>query len=157
MAKRRTFGQLSKSSRERAVRAGEVYGLSRKQVRDRYNRGSFNPFARTRPELRVPQEVRQYQSPASGEIDWKEAALANVRYHLSDYFKYEDFSVVEQVYEHASPEALKAMALMSEDELISLAHVQDQSEFLPNLPRGLTTKDIGYYKNHEWHNIFWYH
>lgn len=139
------------------MRAGEVYGLSRKQVRDRYNRGTFNPFARTRPELRIPKEIRNYTEPTTGEVDWREAALANVRYYLSDYFKYNDQNVVSAIYDYASPEALRAMAMMSEDELISLAHVQDESEFLPDLPRGLTTRDIGYYRNHEWHNIFWYH
>lgn len=157
MAKRRTFGQLAKSSRERAVRAGETYGLSRKQVRDRYNRGTFNPFARTRPQLRIPVEVREYRSPTTGEIDWREAALANIQYHLGDYYKYDRGVVQEQIYDHASEDALKAIAMMTEDEIISLAHVQSQYEFLPNLPRGLTTADIGYYKNHEWHNIFWYH
>jgi hypothetical protein len=105
----------------------------------------------------MPVEVRQYVSPTSGEVDWQAAALANMRYHLSDYFKYNDFEVLENVTEHASLDTCKAIAQMSEGEMISLAHVQDQSEFLPNLPRGLTTADIGYYKNHEWHNIFWYH
>lgn len=154
MAKRRTFGQLTKRSQERALRAGDEYGLTRKQVRDRYNRGTFNPFSRTRPQLRVPTELREFTP--TGETDWKAAALANLRYHLSDYFKYEDYAVLEAV-DRASEDVLKAMALMSEGELIALAHVQDESEFLPNLPRGLTTADIGYYKNHEWHNIFWYH
>lgn len=156
MSKRRTFGQLSKNAQDRVLRAGREYGLDRKQIRDRYNRGTFNPLAR-RERLRVPTEFREFTPPSTGETDWKAAAIANIRYHLSDYYKYNDSTMLIAVERLASEDVLKAMALLTEDELISLAHVQSQYEFLPNLPHGLTTADIGYYKNHEWHNIFWYH
>ncbi len=146
---------------------GERYNLTRKQVRDRYNRGTFNPFARARPELRVPREFRPHEL-TSGDVDWREAALANVRRHLSDYFKYNDHNVVSNVYTYsshtlqqvidkASLKALQVMAAASEDELISIAHVQNEAEVIENLPRKLTIKDIGYKRRGEWGNVFWYH
>jgi hypothetical protein len=162
MAKRRTFGQLSKRAQERALRAGREYGLERKQVRDRYNRGTFNPLS-SRPQLRVPTELRRFTPPDTGVTDWREAALANVRYHLSDYWKFNNHTITENVDEHASPELLKIIALASEGELIEFALVQEEDSDSLSLPHGLTKADIGYYVHGkksgkpEWVNIFWYH
>jgi hypothetical protein len=163
MSKRRTFGQLSKRAQDRALRIGDGYGLSRKQVIDRYNRGTFNPYSRTRPQLRVPSELRRFTPSDTGITDWRAAALANIRYHLSDYWKFNNFTVTENVDEHASPELLKIIALASEGELIEFALVQEEDIDSLELPHGLTKADIGYYVHGkksgkpEWVNIFWYH
>lgn len=152
--RKRSYGQLSARAKARADRAGEVYGLTHEQVRRRYNRGTFNPFARANPELRVPREYRQFTD--NGETDWREAALANVRAKLGDYFKYNDDSVVYEVYTQASEDALRVMAMASEDELIAYARIQDANGLPPSLPKGLADS-MGYYTNGKWNNIFWYH
>lgn len=166
MARARRFGKLSRASRERAARAGAEYGLTRRQVRERYNRGTFNPFARSNPDLRVPREFRNQPRTGGGGIDWSDAALANMERHLGMYVKYNDFNVIaraEDVYPHKSQQVLRVIAQASENELLSWASVQDVNgappdiDAFPNLPAGLTVDDVGYYTNGKWNNIFWYH
>jgi hypothetical protein len=163
MSKRRTFGQLTKRAQDRALRAGKRYGLEHKQVVDRYNRGTFNPFSRTRPQLRVPTELRRFTPPDTGVTDWREAAIANMKYHLSDYFKFNRFTILENIDAHAPQEILKIIALASEGELIEFALVQEEDADSLSLPHGLTKADIGYFVQGkksgkpEWVNLFWYH
>lgn len=156
----RKFGSLSAAARSRAVRAGQEYGLTRRQVRERYNRGTYNPFARTDPRMRVPAEYRsQAVRLENGQIgvDWAALAQQNMSGRLGDYFKWSEDRVVANI-AHASPEAQHVMAVATEDELIALAYIQTPGEAEGlQLPYGLTADDIGYYANGEWRNIFWYH
>ena len=47
-ARKRRFGDLSKEARDRAARIGrERFDLNRRQVRERYNRGTYNPYERS--------------------------------------------------------------------------------------------------------------
>lgn len=164
MAKKsRKFGELSKTARERATRTGKrEYGLTARQVRERYNRGTYNPFARGDPRERVPVEWRPYVGE-DGKVIWQDAALDNIRIHLSDYYKYIDDSVVYYT-EHANDTVARIMAMATEDELVQWAKPQPDSEGNPpsidtwvGLPSGLTLNDVGVYVHGEWNNIFWYH
>lgn len=155
----RQFGELSKTARDRAARSGREYGLTRKQVRERYNRGTYNPFARAEPAQRIPREFRD-QAVIIGDritVDWQEAALANMRRQLGTYFKFNDDAVVYNVYTQANQDVLKVMAMASEDELTAYARIQDDHGLPPQLPAGLSPESIGYYTNGKWNNIFWYH
>lgn len=156
---RRQFGDLSKSARDRAARAGREYGLNRRQVRERYNRGTFNPLARKDSPLRVPAELRREAViTESGEIsvDWEALALTNMQNRLGDYFKWNMFAVVENI-SHSTPAVLYAMAMATEDELMQFAFVQSPDEDA-QLPYGLTPRDIFYQDdNGKWINPFWYH
>lgn len=161
MARKRTFGQLSKASRERAERAGRQYGLNRQAVRKRYNRGTYNPLS-TDPLMRLPREVRSHADLA-GNVDWQELARENIRHHLSDFFKYNDDAVVFYT-ENMSDAAARLVAQATEHELLQYASIQpDKStgKFPPieewNLPPGLTLKDVTVNVNDQPVSIFWYH
>lgn len=161
MARKRHFGELSKQARDRAARAGREYGLSRRQVRERYNRGTYNPFARTARE-RVPVQFRA-QATAAGEVDWHEAALDNVRRTLGDFVKYADDTVV-YLTENVSDQMARLIAMASESELLAWAKPQPDSEGNPppidswvGLPSWVTIDDLSVYVNGEWNNPFWYH
>ena len=154
---RQTFGKLSKVSRERAVERGKIFHLSQKQVRDRYNRGTFNPLSRD-PGQNVPTEYRGR--------DWHRMAQDNIYSALGDYNKYNDQAVLE-VQEAQFPdkrnELLQLLALATADEIYTWAKVQDvdgrappKSAFI-GLPPGYTVNDMGYYTNGRWNNILWYH
>lgn len=162
-SRKRSFGQLSKAARERAARAGRDYGLSRRQTRERYNRGTFTPFARD-PERRVPVQFRHFASAGSADVDWQEAALDNMRATLSDYFKYNDDAVVFYT-SHMSDDVARLVATASEDEILGWASVQpdaegnfpDDPESWPGVPAGFDVSQFIVRVNDEYHNIFWYH
>lgn len=50
--KRKLWSALSSRSRERAVHIAAEKGLSRRQARERYNRGTFTPFTRSNTKKR---------------------------------------------------------------------------------------------------------
>jgi hypothetical protein len=165
MAKNRKFGDLSKDARDRAARIGKRdYGLDRRAVRERYNRGTYNPFARGSAELRIPAEFRHeavITETGAVKVDWSALALSNMKRHLGDYFKWNQFEVVRNI-SHAPEKVQRAMAMATEDELVSIAHIQNPEESA-ELPLGLDMESIGYYVigpksgKQEWINIFWYH
>jgi hypothetical protein len=156
----RKFSKLSPAARSRAARAGQEYGLTRRQVRERYNRGTFNPFARSDPSMRVPAEYRsQAVRLENGQIgvDWAALAQQNMISKLGDYFKWSEDRVVANI-DRASPHVQRVMAMASESEIIELAYIQSKTEAESiEMPYDLLPDDIGYYKDGEWRNIFWYH
>lgn len=163
MPSRRTWGSLTKANRDKiTAQAERDYGLSRKQVRDRYNRGTFSPFARD-PLKRVPTEFRrQAIRTPTGQVtvDWPAAARANMRAQLGDYYKWNDKEVARNL-SHANETVLRAISMATEDDLVSIAHIQNPLEAV-DLPFGLSITDIGYFTEGkdgrmEWINIFWYH
>jgi hypothetical protein len=177
MAKRKQFGKLSKSSRDRAARIGrEQWGLSRDQVRDRYNRGTFNPFARANPELRVPREYRRAAGVnEAGQIvvDWEQMAYLNYNDLLGpgspkgETYKYNPRTVQDNL-SRTTETVWRIIALATESELRAWASIQpDANGNGPGDPyvflgfpvaAGITMEDLGYYdRGGSWNNIFWYH
>lgn len=170
MPPQKKFGDLPKAARERAYAIGERrFGLSKSAVRNRYNRGTYDPYARKEPEKRIPKEFRGQMIVTSEGLDvnWEALARQNISRMIgpdsgSEYYKYNDAQVREHV-AMASTEVQRAMALATIDEFMELAFVRNPDEAVP-LPFGLTVRDIGYYvdsKKHpgqrEWINLFWYH
>jgi hypothetical protein len=161
-SRKRRFGELSKRARDRAARAGREHGLTRRQVRERYNRGTYSPFART-PEKRVPREFRRYTDD-TGKVDWREAALDKMRTTFSDYYQYSDDSVVYYA-ENMPIEAARLIVMSTEAEMLHWGSVgqPDKTTGEPppienwNLPGGITLNDVSVYVNGEWNNVFWYH
>lgn len=154
---RKQWHQLSPAARDRAARqAAKDYGLSRKQARERYNRGTYRPFAR-QPLNRIPQNAPRY--PVSLGRDLKDAAIKNIDRVLGDRFKYNRFTVLDAIQNHASVEALQRMAGASEDELITWASAQPNrngSSAEKGTPFWL--RNLGWYGDDgKWHNVFWYH
>lgn len=166
MARNRKWGQLSKATRERVARQEYAkWGLSRDAVRARYNRGTYNPLSRD-PLQRLPREVRAHADPDTGEVDWRDLALHNMRLHLSDYFKYNDDAVVFFT-ENMNAATARIVAMSTEAELLQYASPQpirqaDGTFKAPpieswGLPPGITLKDVSVTVNGEWNNVFWYH
>lgn len=156
----RKFGSLSRAAKHRAVVAGQRYGLSKRAVAERYNRGTFNPFVRG--EKRIPSEWRRfaerYENGTIG-VDWAQAAQFNMVSLYGDYFKWSEDRVVANI-DHASVETQRAMAMATADEIMQFALIQTENEakeLQGHLPFDLKAKDFGYTKNGEWRNIFWYH
>ena len=175
MAKR--FGDLPKKSRERAALIGRTqWGLTREQVRGRYNRGTYNPFARGNPELRVPREYRSAAGVTeSGQIviDWEQLAYQNYNDKLGpgspkgETYKYNRFTVADNL-SRTSETVLHIIAMASEDDLRAWASVQpdangngpDSQDAFLGFPAaaGVTLEDLGYHDDSgNWINIFWYH
>ena len=108
------WGQLSASYRDRLARGFQRQGLSRTQVRGRYNRGTLGPVtaarghARTpeRPEraTRWPERYREYiakretvQAQPPRQPSKRVQALTHIRTKLAHYYKYNDATVVANV------------------------------------------------------------
>lgn len=173
MATGRRFSQLSRAARDRAARIGsERYGLSRRQVRERYNRGTWNPYARGDQTLRIPREYRQYaQIDQAGEItvDWGRAAYANMRAAFGpdntrgEREKWNDDAVDYKMRFVASDRMAQIIALASPAELEAWAEIQPTPGGFPDreswrgLPPDITMDDIGYTRGSSWFSIFWYH
>lgn len=152
MAKpRKQWHELTLKSRDRAAReAATKYGLSRRQTRERYNRGTYRPFTRE-PLKRIPEHAPRY--PVALGKDLKEAAIKNFDQKLGDRFKYNRFTVLDAIQHHSSAEALIRMAGASEDELITWASAQRKGKPTPSW-----LKSLGWNDEHgKWHNVFWYH
>lgn len=166
MAKRKRFGDLPKDARDRAARIGERnFDLTRRQVRERYNRGTYNPFARGSAANRVPLEFRPFASAGSTDIDWQDAALDNMRKIYEDYFKLNDDTLVYNAF-HMSDDLARVVAMASEDQLTAWASIQPDAEGnMPDievwrdlgLPDSVTAEDLDMRIDGEWHNPFWYH
>lgn len=156
MARKRQYGDLTKQSQERIARQGARYGLTRRQSRERYNRGTFNPLART-PDKRIPERAPYYPVEVGREL--KERAMANAdrAFDFEDPFgKASRFAVLDAIENHASDTALRRMANASPDELKQWARYQRARSF-----KGAATpdwvRDLGWRENGKWRNIFWYH
>jgi hypothetical protein len=169
MATRKQFGKLTKAARDRAAREGQEYGLTRRQVRERYNRGTYNPLARG--EKRIPREYRDYAERGGGgvQIDWHGAAYANYDHKLGpnspsgETYKYNRFTVADNT-DRASDQIARIMAMATENELRTWASPQPDNdgnapplESWTGLPPGLKLNDLGYNSGGSWANIFWYH
>jgi|SRR5215469_1181299 len=175
MAARKKFSQLPKAARDRAARIGkEEYGLSRRQVRERYNRGTYNPYARKDPMLRIPGEFRRHVIEEPGGqivVDWRTLAYNNMRNmfgpgnDIGERHKWNDDVVYNTAHYVMSDRAAQLVALATKSELEAWAGVQpflngppaDGSDAFPGLPADITMDDIGYYRDGDWYNIFWYH
>src|SRR6201999_2093464 len=101
MAKpRKQWHQLTPQARERAARqAAKDYGLSRKQARERYNRGTYRPFAKE-PVNRIPKHAPRL--PIAFGRALKDAAIKNMDRKLGAYFQYNRFAVLDAIENHAT-------------------------------------------------------
>lgn len=142
------WSKLSRASRDRWARiAQQQYGLSRRQARERYNRGTWSPGSRD-PQKRVPLSVRKFED--SLEV-LRARAIRNYDHRIGHYFKYNRQTVLSNIYDHASRQALTMMVGADEDELTAWASYQSST----SAPRFI--KSVGWTDNGVWHNIFWYH
>ena len=136
--------------------------MTAKEVQERYDAGTYDPFAREDLAMQVPEEWRahavQFESGEIG-VDWRSAALTNLSAHLSDDPEWSFYSVSDNI-DYASEHVHRIMAMMTADELRAVAAIESP-ESVTDLPYGLTIEDIGYRrgKTHraQWINAFWYH
>jgi hypothetical protein len=162
---RQSYGKLSKRSQERLNREARRLRITEESAHQRYNRGTWNPFARKDLTMRIPVEYRREPIiTPSGEVtvDWYALANAKMESVYGDYIKWNEHAVAEYL-SHASEDLLHAIVQATPEELDMLAHVQKPDEG-GTLPFGLTAADIGYFEQGkdrtgrlEWINIFWYH
>lgn len=161
--KRKSWGELSKRSRDRAAReAAAKYGLTRRQARERYNRGTYSPFS-PNPEKRIPQSVRKHPQrypryEASADLEsLRERAYQNIESALAaESFEYNPFAVLDAVNNRASVDALVKMGNATHDELLRWARAQNPAQARKAVPGW--KPDMGWWDdNGKWHNIFWYH
>lgn len=151
------FGDLSRKVRDRYASAGQEWGLSRKSVREMYNRGTYNPGGRG--DNAIPRKFRDIYTQA-----WK-----NMRAHLGDHLGWKGARSDEHIkanLKRASPAALLAIANATEDELTvwaeagassQLTDKQRERQALDAHP-GWNRKDVGFFDSHKrWHSVFWYH
>jgi hypothetical protein len=166
MAARKKFGELTARAKARAYAAGGRFDLSKRAVAARYNAGTYNPFARKDPLMRLPAEYRSepvITEAGTYTVDWRALAVTNITYHLQDNSggKFNPGRVRENV--ARAPEKIqRIMARASMHELSELAHIQNPT-FTGEIPFNLDAWQIGYITisqktgEHEWHNLFWYH
>jgi hypothetical protein len=173
MARKRQFGQLSKRARDRAARNAKEFDLTRRQVRERYNRGTYNPLAPRTSIQHIPRELRRYAvelEDGTITVSWQRAAYANMRHAFGpdspkgERIKWNDERTQDAIYSLASEAIARVMALASDKELEAWARPQPDANGNPppfesweGLPAGLTMADMGYTTDGGWNNIFWYH
>lgn len=157
MARKRQFGKLTEKNQEKIAQQGARYGLTRRQARERYNRGTFNPLART-PEKRIPKRAPYYPVEVGRELKDRAIANADRAFDYNDPFSEANrIAVVDAIEHHASERALIRMANASPDELKKWAKYQGARSYrkvrTPDWVRDLGWRD----DEGKWHNIFWYH
>jgi hypothetical protein len=161
VARKKQFGELTERSRERIYQDATRFGLTHRQARERYNRGTYNPLARA-PDRRIPKKAPFY--PVSVGDELKDRAFKKMRGALGDRIAYNDEVVYDAVYKHASHEALTRMANASADELSSWAEFQRKYSYtFKSRGRGRqvtpdTVRSLGFVNSKgKWVNVFWYH
>jgi hypothetical protein len=135
--------------------------MTAKEVQERYDAGTYDPFASEDLLMRVPEEFRlnaiRFESGEIG-VDWRGAAFTNMDAQLGDDPEWSFYSVTDNI-NHASEHVQRAMAMMTADELRSIAAIQSPAS-VTDLPYGLKIEDIGYYRGKtrksQWINAFWY-
>ena len=177
---RRSWGSLSKRSRDRAARqASEQFGLTRRQARERYGRGTFSPFSKD-PVKRIPESVRKHPEKyprfmaTVDETSTRESAYHHVRNALTggfDTIGYNDFAVQANILgvrkadgsvipPRASFEAVMKMASASEGDLRAWASYQPgkSNQTRPQAGTPAWIKNAGWHDGKgRWHSVFWYH
>lgn len=170
---RKTWGQLSKATRDRYARqASARFGLTRAQVRGRYNRGTYNPGSKN-PARNVPREYRTraqggtlQPSPQAlplppGPVDWKRQAYDNIVWQLGDYQRPADNITVEfnadAIWDRLADgnEAdWRKLAAADAETLRDWAAFQPTAAGQPDpaSPRWLWVR-----KGNTWYNLAWYH
>lgn len=155
--KSRQWGNLTPVARERAARqAAKDFGLSRRQARERYNRGTYQPFARD-PIKRIPKSAPRM--PIQLGRDLKDAAIKNMDKQLGEKFEYNRFTMIDAIEYHASIEALQRMAGASKDELLTWASAQPDKRNKSKPEKGTPSwlRSLGFMRKGKWSNVFWYH
>lgn len=176
---RKSWGELSPRSRDRAARqAAEQYGLTRRQARERYNRGTYSPFS-TDPEKRVPESVRKTPGKyprfmaTVDESQLRQEAYDHVRHALTggmDTFGYNDSVVRVNILgvrkengtvipPHASLDVVLKMRNASESQLGEWAKYQPgKSKSGPKSGTPAWIRNAGWHDSQgRWHSVFWYH
>ena len=160
---RKSWGDLTRKSRDRAARESmQKYGLTRRQVRDRYNRGTYNPFSPA-PVKKVPESVRKHphKYPAYRDSDdftaLRDKAFANIDASLvSLTMQYNIFNVRDMIDNHATVDTLRKMADASAEDIMSWATPQTAAE--ARKLGAVWKAEYGWKDdNGKWHNVFWYH
>jgi hypothetical protein len=109
---RKTFPELTERGQQRAYRQGERYGLDRRQVQDRYDRGTFKPFARD-PAERVPQSVRQAPEQAPLEVQ-RQAAFEMASSLLAGEERFDADATRARIFEITDRDALVRIIRMED-------------------------------------------
>lgn len=168
MSRRKKFSELSPRAKARAYAAGGRFTLSKQQVARRYNAGTYNPFARGDPLMRVPAELRDLETKITPGgtvyIDWAKSAETNMLSLLEEPggVKFNAAKIREHV-ARAPEKVQRVMAMATVSELSELASIQKPEDAPDEMPFNLDGADIFYVKisqktgKHEWHNLFWYH
>jgi hypothetical protein len=175
---RQSWGDLNRRSRDRAAREAAQYGLSRRQARERYNRGTYKPFARE-PEKRVPESVRKNPEKyprflaTVDESQLRQDSYEHVRHALTggmDTIGYNDSVVRANILgvrradgtvipPHASLDVVLKMRSASESQLREWAKYQpSKSKSGPQTGTPAWIKNAGWHDGDgRWHSVFWYH
>jgi hypothetical protein len=109
---RRTFAELTERGKQRAYRQGERYSLNRRQVRDRYNRRTFRPFARDRAD-RIPRAVRRAPETAPLAVQ-RQAAFDNASSLLAKQERFDADAARRRIFQITDREALVRMIRMED-------------------------------------------
>lgn len=149
---RRQWRNLSRATRDRYAREARQFGLSRRQARERYNRGTYNPGSRNAAD-RGP-----VNAPNKGvdRADLVADAIANLQRWFDDEIKFNPQRAGAALQDHASAQALNAIANASQNDIRDWAFYQrkdDAPQWIQAL--GYMEKDRDGHEH--WHNIFWYH
>jgi hypothetical protein len=121
--RRRTFAELTERGKQRAYRQGERYGLDRRQVQERYDRGTFTPLARD-PAERVPGAVRRAPELAPLDVQ-RQAAVEVASSLLSDEERFDPDATRDRILQITDSELLVRMIRMeSLDQWLELARHQ---------------------------------
>lgn len=125
---RQSFGKLSQRSRDRIAAEGARFGLSRRQVRDRYNRGTYNPLS-PNPAKQRPRNAAKYppRELAGVSIErLREDALVNIERIVGDRFGFNSFNVEYALAHTEDREVLYRLIFATEAELEDWAELQPQ-------------------------------
>lgn len=153
------WGSHSKEWRDREARkAATTWGISRRSARERYNRGTWTPYARLKTD-RIPRSIaRQGNLPTS---EARARIYARVNRWNQDELEWETGGrkrFKERLDHIDDPKAIRFLLGMSEREFRANARWQLDENGKPRkgVPKWIV--DMGYEDdNGYWHNIFWYH
>src|SRR5690348_16500922 len=127
MTGKHRFADLPQEAQNEAIRIAERrYLMTATEVRERYDAGTYDPFAQEDLAMQVPEEFRSYAVRfESGEIgvDWHSAAYTNMQAQLSEEPEFSSYSLQDNI-DYAPEHVQRMMAMMTADELKAVAAIE---------------------------------
>lgn len=155
---RKSYGQLSQRSRDRIAVEGAKFGLTRKQSRERYNRGTFNPLSPD-PTKKTPRNPVKHPPIDMTVLDidtLRDQARKRIEKLVGDRIGFNRANLVDALERTEDRQVLYRLMMATEEELEDWATLQPQRR-KKDLRKLQSQGMVWYDSEGKARSFWWYH